>query len=286
MMYASEIQKPKFSILVVLYDKDFHKSNTLKILNEKFILKNVSSLFVVNNGPCALSLNSPLIKELKNDFLEFNYKEYLDNKPLSKIYNEFILSTKSHYYIIFDDDSCPEESYFNHLKEITEDLCLPRIKSKDDGLIYYPCIDMHPVIIDGVVDVNYTMSISSGLVISESLALNLQKHYSEIFDERYCLYGIDTSFFFRLRKLASSHYAISATCAGDITHSLSRVTQNQTDFRIRERLYDVAITTRWYSAYYGYKPFIRKLLANIVKFKFQFAVVLVSTYIIGKHPRT
>lgn len=285
-MNASETKKNNFSILVVLYGKDFHKSKTLNILNEKFTLKEGTSLFVVNNGPCALSLDSPLINELKDNFLELNFIEYLDNKPLSKIYNEFISSTKSHYYIIFDDDSCPEESYFNHLEEITEDLCLPRIKSKDDGLIYYPCIDMKPVIMDSVVDINSAMSISSGLVISESLALNLQKHYSDIFDERYCLYGIDTSFFFRLRKLGASYCAISATCAGDITHSLSRVTQNQTDFRIRERLYDVAITTRWYSVNYGYKPFMRKLLANLIKFRFKFVVVLISTYFKGKHPRT
>lgn len=276
----------KIAILVVLYNKEIDESKTLTTLLNNFNHEESITLYIVNNGPRKINLSNSLSSRFESKFRQVIFKEYTENKPLSKIYNEFINNCCGDYFLIFDDDSEPQESYFDMLKNIKYDIVFPRIKSLDDGFFYYPCSNDSTISKDGYLNISSTMSIASGLVISKKAISLMKKYFNSVFDERYALYGIDTSFIFRLRDVNSKERDIlTFYSTGLILHSLSRTSTELSEFRTIERLCDVAITTRFYSRYYGYGVYIRKLLSSILKRKPKYLLILFSCFIRGRHPR-
>ncbi|ULR32470.1 hypothetical protein MJO48_07245 [Dickeya fangzhongdai] len=273
------------AILVVLYNKELSESKTLFSLLNDFYYKGDVTLFIVNNGPNKILFDDSISNGLNKKFHQVIYVEYICNKPLSKIYNEFI-NNNYDYYVIFDDDSQPDDSYFEVFNDINYDLVLPRIKSSDDCTFYYPVNNGLVVDSECELCIDTVMSISSGIIIGRRIVSIVRNKFGLVFDERYALYGIDTSFLFRLRAIDSNiKNKLSFVCVGIIRHSLSRVVKDSSEFRAIERLYDVAITTRWYSNFYGYGVFLRKFLGSLVRFKFRYSFILFFYYFRGRHPR-
>lgn len=134
-------------------------------------------------------------------------------------------------------------SYKNNI-----DLQLPLIVEKKSNDIYYPlingCVAKHNNIHIG--NDEFVVSVGSGVVIYKSLLEKFSSFDLQPFDERFALYGVDTSFFLRLKMIKSKGRDVNIQVASQIYHSLSRVNSTFSPFRHRERLYDALLTNMYY----------------------------------------
>ncbi|WP_413691538.1 hypothetical protein [Psychromonas sp. KJ10-2] len=90
------------------------------------------------------------------------------------------------------------------------------------------------------------VSIGSGLVIGRDVAAFVKKIYGDIFDERFYLYGVDTTFFLRV---FNSNLSNRINIISGFQHSLSRLQKESNEvkkFRCIERSYDKGLTIRFY----------------------------------------
>ncbi|WP_157837373.1 glycosyltransferase [Buttiauxella noackiae] len=274
------------SILVVLYNKELLESATIKSLLNIDVSLSVN-LTIVNNGPSSL-LDVGLFKESYSYLFDsIKISEFLENKPLSMVYNYFLSqSMVSDYFLFFDDDSIFDASFLEYVSRSDADVILPRIKSCDDNKFYYPESNNEIIEEECVLCVKNIMSIASGLTLSKNIILTMSKHYSTTFDEHFALYGIDTSFFLRLSHVRSLDNNISVICNGILYHSLSRAgNQPITDFRLKERLCDAALIARHYPSKKRVVYFFKKIIQNICFLKQENVLLLIKCYISGKHPR-
>lgn len=274
----------KIKVLVVVYNKSLEESVTLSSL-----LKSGFSgfhLVVVNNGPHAI----PDKSYLYDNFSSVEYLESLHNKPLSHIYNDFIIDDQSlyDYYFIFDDDTSICEGYFGGLllnDYNNYDLLVPLIY--DGDVINYPKVDGH-VIDDSIKELQNIkgfLTIGSGLILTRRLVNRLKKNNIEPFDSRFALYGVDFSFFKILSRFFG--YKLRVSIFGKINHSLSSNIEGFSSWRHRERLYDVVLMAKFYSKtpfHYLYR--LLNIIINEVKFKrVRFIPLIIKISFSKKHPR-
>ncbi len=241
------------------------------------------SIYVRNNGPVSYqsSLSIPNLV----------YSESIDNVSLAKIYNQAIEAMDCDYYLILDHDSFLNEEFLSEVSRFVrqnkEDVLFPFIKSKD--VIRYPRISRE--LVANPISANFNRPIStitSGMVLSRDLINQVKIYFGSVFDERFILYGVDSSFLLRLRKTSDKH-KLKFRVAGTLQHSLSS-DENESEkmklFRSTERLYDLALQTRYYFRVRILYIIIRDLCKAIFLQKnirpiFIFLHVIVS----GKHPR-
>ncbi len=272
------------SVLVVIYGKKLKESKTLmSLLTSNFYDFNLS---IVNNGPTEISQDDEYLCEIKENIKTTSLINMLENAPLSKIYNSFIFNNKeSKYYVFFDDDSEIEPDFLQKVSFSNVQLLLPRIYSIDDFKYYYPTEGDVVVVDEKKIIINSLMSISSGLAIEKELVRYFYNHYDGyVFDERFALYGVDTSFFLRLREISKSEI-ISVESSSILRHSLSRVVAEKSERRDIERLYDTAVTARHYPQFITKNHFFKIVLYYLLKKKFKYSLILILYFIKGKHPR-
>ncbi|QWT39996.1 hypothetical protein [Dickeya dadantii] len=277
----------KISILVVLFNKKLNESQTLSSLLQCQSSSDVS-LKILNNGPQEIKAEGEVFQVLTSSFKDVMLESRLENAPLSKLYNEFIDSNlDSDYFIILDDDSHLDEDFIFNVYKTDADVIIPRVLSVDDGDFYYPTQNGVVVEHDGWVDLSSLMSISSGLTFSKKLVSTMLSYYPDVFDEHFSLYGIDTSFFLRLRKIVKSDSPILlAKCVSIICHSLSRIQkENVSKFRVVERLYDFAITARHYPEYVSRLWLFKRIVKYSMLMQFEYAWILFRYYVKGRHPK-
>ncbi|HBR2002746.1 glycosyltransferase family 2 protein [Klebsiella pneumoniae] len=280
----------KTIIAVVLYNKQLDESKTLlQLLNIDY--QNYD-LVIVNNGPAEIKSNCDFMSLLKNKLANVDIGEYLENKPLSHIYN-LILKNKSYDRFIFlDDDSTLDNQFLikldAHYKD-NVDLQIPLIYEITDNNLYYPLIKAKPTffedgeIISARQDI---LSIGSGLVIYKNLVDKFTKLNLELFDNRYALYGVDFSLFRRMKSM-SQREDFKIQIVSYIQHSLSRNTNEVNPLRYKERLIDSSISIRFYSRnlFTSILRIIKLSLKEIMAFRLKNVVVIFSSYFSGKHPR-
>lgn len=273
----------KISILVVLYNIEIDDSITLKRIFSSNSKLNKCRLLIWNNGPNKLSLERRTILDV-GGIDEVNIVEDLTNVPLSKIYNFFIDHNESDFYVILDHDSDLSDEYIGYISGLNEDIFLgmPRIFSNN-----VPC---SPCVNNVYADRRYypaekLTAIGSGLVISKRLVLFLKKAYNKVFDERYALYGVDSSLFYRIRKL---HYVDKCMVIPGFSHSLSRLEKESPSvkqFRTYERSIDLGLTLRYYPNTNTIKLFLIEMLKTILNKNSLSIAVAIKSIISGKHPR-
>ena len=233
-------------ILIVLYNKKIEDSTTVRNLLECKTLSN-SKVVIWNNGPLSIPLNN--INERFIDCgYQFEYIEELTNSSLAKVYNS-VLRIPASKYIILDHDSTVNESYLKEVVIISSnEVGMPRIYSGNQ--LVNPCINMLPI-----VDVSSRLSgevittIGSGLVIGNAVASLMKDKFGEVFDERFILYGVDTTFCYRLHSLDKK---ATIKIINGFEHSLSRLESHNENletliFRKKERSCDLGLRIRFYS---------------------------------------
>lgn len=273
--------------LIVVYNKKIAESCTFnKVVNSKF---SDDSLCVIwNNGPTSCEEEFLNVYEYNKNI---RYHETLHNISLAKIYNEVINKYNAQIYIILDDDSSLTDAYFEAVKQISpNEVGMPVIYY--DRKIINPCINGQ-IYSKGInIDANDTITtIGSGLVVGRDVASQLFKAYNSVFDERFYLYGVDTTFCFRLNKLKIND---KIKIIDGFEHGLSRLegkNDKLTLFRKIERSNDLALQIRYYKEKkHWFLMMVLLLTSSIKKFitfqpqQYKYSTII-KTFVKGKHER-
>ncbi len=271
----------KLSVLVVLYNREIYCSGTIKSLLTSTIKFEQTQLIIWNNGPKALV--SEDVFALEDKGLTVHLEQSLENMALSQIYNRFIDKYGAERYVILDHDSQLNDDY---LKDIYQDtpsgVLVPVIKAQ--GILHSPEIS------NGFHQGPFTQSddiraIGSGLCVDDQIAKCLKQKFASIFDERFYLYGVDTTFFYRLKQagLNDSIHLISG-----FQHSLSKLEQESeaaTKFRRIERGCELGLTFRFYPKKHKLKSLLRITFARCFKLGLFSVTHLYKALLKGKHYR-
>jgi hypothetical protein len=277
------------AILVLLYNKEIAESSTISSLIDSNVQYSNARIVIWNNGPEYLkSIDSTCLENLGYDVV---IKETLSNESLAVIYNNFISENKADKYILLDDDSILNASYvLASSKSNTTDVGMPIISVA--GSVQSPQIDAQPYFPEIVfTSKNKVITIGSGLVIGSDVVEFLNKNYNSVFDERFYLYGVDTTFCLRLFE--SKLTKIIKIIPG-FNHYLSRLEKEdikKTDFRRLERSYAFGLEQRFYSPLLDAFFTILKVSASTIKkrlFRKPYIVSifpLLKAFLSGKHYR-
>ncbi|MFA0087030.1 hypothetical protein [Vibrio sp. 10N.261.51.F12] len=291
-MVTSEMPDENYynvSILVLLYNKEVINSVTLNTIissNVKFIN---CKLVIWNNGPSPLCHKD--IKPFQDLGLMVVIKETLTNESLAKIYNKFIAMQFSHKYVFLDDDSTLNSVYLEEtLLASKDDVTIPMIRFNGEivGPLCNSGIIEHPQRISGQDKVT---AIGTGIIVGSKVIGKISDKYDSVFDEKFYLYGVDTTFFFRTHNISQVEFNVIE----GFEHSLSRLekeSEEKSYFRMKERTYAYALLIRYYkplfvSCYF----FFRTLLSTFVKillFKRNSILLtdFLKAFIFGKHYRS
>ncbi|WP_343316397.1 glycosyl transferase [Acinetobacter soli] len=270
------------AMVVILYGKRFEESKTLQSLM-RFSYQ-LDQLLIVNNGPESLDSHDSFFITLSKKHKHVKFENQIQNKPLSWIYNDFINSIDTDYYVLFDDDTEINIDYESYLFQMDNtDLELPKIISITDKKQYYPKLNEQIIFENSIIESDSELfSIGSGLIISNKIKNSFKKYNLELFDSRFALYGVDFSFFRRLNKLGRESFLISSQTF--LNHSLSGAEGMVAKWRVKERLYDEILTIKYYRAF----SFLR-LLKAIFKYSLElniyYILEILNIYFRGKHPR-
>lgn len=271
---------------MLLYNKSFEDSLTMKKLVSSSRQIPNSKIVIWNNGPSELDITD--FDAGKSVDINFTFEQTVHNESLSKIYNQFLSKYDSDFYIILDDDSDLSPQYLTSLASLSENCLFAAPTISSDNKFYYP--EYKGAFLNQIPEkiTEPVFSIGSGLVISQELKNRFFESYGGVFDERFYFYGVDTSIFHRLfiNDLSSEIDIIEG-----FEHSLSRLDEfdHLSSFRKRERSVDMGLQLRWYySVSFAAKSLVSLLLRNTIRTLFRqpksrsFKVVLLS-YIKGKH---
>lgn len=274
-------------LLIILYNKNFHESLTL----ESLLRSSYSGdLLIFNNGPSELDLNDSFILELNNKFKFVELCQDIKNRPLSVIYNDFVTNYNYDQYLFFDDDTRITDQFLTAKNNCLTDISLPIIRSISDEQIYYPLINnkicQRECVLSGNEEV---ISIGSGLMVSSNLIKKFKTAGITLFDERYSLYGVDFSFFRRIKFLKEKHIDISIEVSGLLNHSLSRVDNVESKLRTRERSIDVVLTKILYPSRNRVMDILsifKVFIQCFIRKDFSWVLVLLKVVIDKAHPRS
>lgn len=237
------------AFLVVLYNKTLADSNTLRAIAQADVDLAGGKLVIWNNGPAGLTERDVTAFQAKG--LEVAIVETIGNISLAGIYDQFMQNFPAERYVLLDHDSSIDREYLSGVARVQADeLGVPLIHAA--GAIRYPtragipCGPQFGRVFD---DTHVVNSIGSGLVLGQGLVETLRQQYGQPFDERFFLYGVDTTFFRRIRaSLLTSHIRLIP----GFEHSLSKLeaeSEALRRFRKKERSYDLGLTLRFYERF-------------------------------------
>lgn len=268
--------KTRFSVLVVLFNKEIVDSLTLTALKKyPYFLEKVH-LTIWNNGPFALKEKGGGLVNLVNNI---TIHETLENKSLSMIYNVFLKENDSDYYVILDDDSLLSKSYIDALINLdTQHFVTPIIKANNK------IISPSNLIKNSKEDRKNLRAIASGLVISKDLKSKVFSKYNSCFDERFYFYGVDTSFLYRLNRID-----VVNTIIPGFDHKISEyIVENKIreDFKSKELSYSLGLKLRLYPTVRLYKRLLKIIIDKLFfkRNRIQLRYVL-YTFFMKTHPR-
>ncbi|MCF6691505.1 hypothetical protein INS55_22250 [Raoultella terrigena] len=219
----------------------------------------------------------------------FEYVERLNNCSLAEIYNTLINRNQARRYIILDHDSQVNNLYLKDINYVSSnEVGMPRIYVNNN--LVNPCINMSPIEkIPNYLGKNIITTIGSGLVVGSDIASFVEKKFGNVFDERFVLYGVDTTFCYRINTLNIPN---TIKIINGFEHSLSRLEVESENvetlmFRKKERSCDLGLRIRYYSTErisqlfsFLLSSFKRLLLRREQQYNF---FTVLSCMLLGKH---
>jgi hypothetical protein len=236
------------AILILLYNKEISSSGTVTSLLASHFQFNKTRIVLWNNGPKELSnKDCSMLESLGYDVV---IKETINNESLAVIYNQFLAENKADKYILLDDDSNLTESYIAASSEITSNtLGMPLITFLDKPR--YPKVSRKRCSLNTTfTKKDKVVTIGSGLVIGDNIVQKLREKYDNfVFDQRFYLYGIDTTF---CHRVFVSGLGETIKIIPGFDHRLSlfeKETEEKTNFRKRERSCEKGLRLRYYTSF-------------------------------------
>lgn len=280
------VNRKKITFVVVVYNKSLLESSTT-LTSLRDCHENVYDIncVICNNGPNSILSD---FNSLPGGNAHLFLREYLDNKPLAKLYNDIISDYPAEHYVILDDDTQINPSYLKCVYDFSGDVLVPEIFS--NGKKQYPAADKRaPYNKTGKVD-SFILSIASGLVISDYLVNEFRQEFGNVFDERFAFYGVDLAFFYRLTDYKKFNVVVDSA----LYHSLSKFeVENKAvkAFRKKEQILSKIILLRHYkkqrkTTYLKYIEALSKaILFGLKEGDVQFIRSVFRAVKEGKHPR-
>lgn len=272
------------AVLVVLYDCEPESSASYLSLI-KNARNNCAKVHVCfwNNGP------KNVVLDVSSNNIDL--VETINNISLAKIYNTFIDSYDSKNYLILDDDTFVDDAYLKAL--IASDfygVSIPNITSNNK--VYYPLLKktVSPLSksviayenVYNLDDLKVFLSIGSGICIYQGMVEEFKLKYNSVFDERFYIYGVDTAFFIRLKKIKGSQVKV----VNKLEHSLSRIDETEFNiFRFKERALENVLLSRLYPSLFSFLRAIKFFIKNSKKLNFNLIRTLIYSSLTGKHPK-
>lgn len=250
------------SILVLVYGKEINESKTLSSLSKLDFEHTNAQLVIWNNGPShfnGLDFSGDL------DIFNRMVVETIDNISIAKIYNSFINEFSAKKYIILDDDSELNSDYiYGCLRVDDYEIGLPLLTHNGD--VVQPTINGTPVDLDTPIGKDtFPITVGSGIVLGSGAIASLNNKFGQVFDERFKLYGVDTSFCFRVNSLKK---ILSIKLLPGFEHSFSRLSNEKINkFKRHDRGNSLGLLVRYYSDNYGGKFAFFIMMIKLMKWK-------------------
>lgn len=269
----------RLAILVLLYNRKPSESTSFvsldKALQKLSTSCNDIKICIWNNGPNKLISDTSFI----SPHYDTTVIETIHNESLSYVYNQFLEKYDSEKYLILDHDSLVSIQYLNQCLNESFEYMIPTIVTHHG--VQSPKVYK----LRSFIGNETLLGIGSGICLSSQACNVIKDKFSTVFDERFYLYGVDTTFFLRLNKIGlAKKIKISEYT---ITHSLSKFEKEDLaikKFREKERSYDQALTFRYYFSLFTFITVFKKLLGCVFLNKSDINVfVFVSALINGKH---
>lgn len=252
------------AFLVLLYGKELADSETLNSLKALSLNSTDCLLVIWNNGLAQLQeRNTESFEQLGFDTFTC---ETIENQSLSQIYNRFMSDFSSDKYIVLDDDSELNQDYLECAFSLTDsDIGVPQIFS--NRKMTGPKRNRKLCVLDETVsDTDKFFGIGSGLVIGHKVAEKMKRDHGSVFDERFYFYGVDSTFFLRVKmsRLSSQIHVIIG-----FEHSLSKLKTESapvTEFRLKEMSYDIGLRLRYYKPLVtGFFLVLKESMSSVLK---------------------
>ncbi|MBT1803248.1 hypothetical protein ABN277_22605 [Enterobacter hormaechei] len=274
-----QVHEFRLAILVLLYNKKPSESISFisldKALRKLSTSSNNIKICLWNNGP------NELISDIDFESPHYNKTviETIHNESLSYIYNRFLEKYDSEKYLILDHDSLVGIEYLSQCLNETFDCMIPTIMTEHG--VQSPKIYR----LRSFIGNETLLGIGSGICLSRQACNLIKDNFSTVFDERFYLYGVDSTFFLRLNKIdLAKKIKISEN---KVLHSLSKFEKEDVaikKFRAKERSYDQALTLRYYFSLFTFITTFKKILGCVFLNKSDINFfVFVSALISGRH---
>lgn len=283
----------KINAIVVVYNLKLKESTTLSTILNTNLVNIILTINVWNNGPILLDNHDIMMckEAFSNKGIILNVYQDIRNIALSKIYNYILSKKESCFYTLFDQDSGLESDFFqNIIINSGYAIITPQVFSIATSRQIFPTYIGEPGCIEeGDFIVNKAFTISSGLTLSKKLVDYMIAIYGDVFDERFAFYGIDGSFFYRIKKLIEvDNRRITGMCVGQMRHSLAMLNESEmNEWRLTEVWYDRILNRSICTHRPKLNTFII-LIKKLMKGTFRFSVFfkLISCLWYNKHPRS
>ncbi|CAG67528.1 MULTISPECIES: glycosyltransferase family 2 protein [Acinetobacter] len=275
------------AMVVIVYNKALNESTTLQSLLT--FTHAIQELVIVNNGPEQLD-EDEFFFALKQKHSQVYLENYLQNKPLSWIYNDLIEKYDADYYVLFDDDTIINSQYENHLFNTLDqtDIEFPKIFARVEHVQHFPVLNNALLKDSGELsNIETIFSVGSGLILSKRLKYIFIERFGHVFDQHFAFYGVDSTFFIRLNLLLSENIPFKITSCSYLNHGLSLTEEALTPWRKREFIYENTLKVKYYSGntFMARLKFIRLMYRKLSHFEFSDLKLVIKTFLSGKHPR-
>lgn len=274
-----QVHEFRLVILVLLYNKKPSESISFisldKALQKLSTSCNNIKICLWNNGPNELTIDNGF----ESPYYNTTVIETIHNESLSCIYNHFLEKYDSGKYLILDHDSLVSIEYLSECLNETFDYMIPTIMTEHG--VQSPKVYR----LRSFIGNETLLGIGSGICLSRQACNVIKDNFSTVFDERFYLYGVDSTFFLRLNKIdLAKKIKISKNT---VLHSLSKFEKEDVaikKFRTKERSYDQALTLRYYFSLFTFITTFKKILGCVFLNKSDINIfVFISALISGRH---
>ncbi len=216
----------KINVLIILYNCSLSESMTIKSILGSELNSIQLNMIIWNNGSTLLEENdivNHLEASQKKGISSFIYQD-IRNTSLSKIYNYFIQKLNYDFFVIFDQDSNVQFSFFQNIYQYTNfAIICPAIypKQKNDKQCFPSDFEQRElVILKGEFNLGTTRTINSGTAISKNLIEILLDKHNYVFDEKFAFYHTDHRLFDLIHE-TSETALLKGLCIGEMYHDMT-----------------------------------------------------------------
>jgi hypothetical protein len=216
----------RINVLTVLYNCALSDSATLKSILQASLDSIKLNVIVWNNGTTLLKEQDikNYLKSSQNKGITTSIYQDVRNISLSKIYNHFINKLDYDFFVIFDQDSNINSSFFQNIYHNSHyAIICPAIfpKQKIDKQCFPSDFEQREQVTPlGEFNLSNTRTINSGTALSKNLINKLLVNHHYVFDEKFAFYHTDHRLFDLIHATPQTA-VLKGLCIGKMYHDMT-----------------------------------------------------------------